>query len=117
MDRYDERNDQDERIISDERIDRRDRIEPDDRVRTDDDREVERHGDVLGLGGAAVPKAPEDPSASHDAESVARRRERALKDEAEGGVAANREDPYRRSHGAAGIDMGAGGRGTDLSGE
>ncbi len=83
--------------------------------RDDDQIESERTGDVLGLGGATVPKAPGDPSASDDADSIARRRERAREDEET--LAANREDPYRRSHGATGIDMGAGGRGTDLSGE
>jgi hypothetical protein len=80
-----------------------------------DEDPVERTGDVLGLGGSAVPKMPGDPSASDDPESVARRRERAREDEDT--LASNREDPYRQSPGATGIDMGSGGRGTDLSGE
>ena len=87
MDRYDEKND-----------------------RHDAD-EVERMGDVLGLGGGPVPKMPGDPSASDDADSVARRRERALEDD---DMSSNREDPYRQSPGATGIDMGSGGRGTDI---
>jgi hypothetical protein len=82
-----------------------------------DEDEVERTGDVLGLGGAAVPKSPGDPTSSRDPESMARRRERALEDEDADRLASNREDPYRRSAGATGIDMGAGGRGTDVSGE
>ena len=79
---------------------------------TDDTDEVERTGDVLGLGGAPVPKMPGDPSASNDADSIARRRERAMEDD--GTTSSNREDPYRQSAGATGIDMGAGGRGTDI---
>jgi hypothetical protein len=82
-----------------------------------DENDVERTGDVLGLGGAAVPKSPGDPTASADAESAARRRERAREDEEADSLAANREDPYQRTPGATGIDMGAGGRGTDVSGE
>ena len=54
---------------------------------------------------------PGDPSASDDAESV-RRRERAR---------AAEESPLRHEegdrYGATAIDMGAGGQGTDLSGE
>ena len=76
---------------------------------TDDDRPA-REGDVLGLGGAAVPKAPGDPSTEYDDESVARRRRRASgADEAE---PATTEMP--QSSGATGIDMGAGGSGTDI---
>ena len=36
----------------------------------------ERSGDVLGLGGGPVPRAPGDPSAEHDPEAVAKRRDR-----------------------------------------
>jgi hypothetical protein len=68
--------------------------------------------DILGLGGSPVPKMPGDPSASDDPESVRQRRER---------VRASEESPLRREegdqHGATGIDMGAGGQGTDLSGD
>jgi hypothetical protein len=69
-------------------------------------------GDVLGLGGSAVPKMPGDPSASYDPKSVEQRRERALSDETS-------ESPTvtERSAGATGVDMGAGGTGTGLSGE
>lgn len=73
-----------------------------------------REGDVLGLGGSTVPKMPGDPSVSNDPDSVRRRRERARATEAEG---RRDDDPYRQTDGAAGIDMGAGGRGTDVSGE
>jgi hypothetical protein len=68
--------------------------------------------DILGLSGSPVPKMPGDPSASDDPESIRRRRER---------VKASEESPLRQEdgdrHGATGIDMGAGGQGTDLSGE
>jgi hypothetical protein len=102
MDRPDER-----RRVDADTIDRTERIE-----RVEDD--VAREGDVLGLGGASVPKMPGDPTASNDPESVARRRERAMADDERG---VGREDPYRQSPGATGIDMGSGGRGTDVSGE
>lgn len=83
--------------------------------RTDDveDDDTMRSGDVLGLGGAAVPKMPGDPSAADDPESVARRRERALGDE----EPTRTEDPDRQRSGATGIDMGSGGQGTHLSGK
>jgi hypothetical protein len=67
-------------------------------------------GDILGLGGSAVPKMPGDPSASNDPASVRRRRERAME-----GDESVREDGDRQRSGATGIDMGAGGQGTDLS--
>jgi hypothetical protein len=91
MDRYDERHD-----------------------RNDADEVGSREGDVLGLGGSSVPKTPGDPSASNDPESVRRRRMRGRDTEAEG---VRDDDPYRQGKGAAGTDMGAAGRGTDLSGE
>ena len=80
-----------------------------------DGSDMERTGDVLGLGGSSVPKMPGDPSASDDPEAAARRRERAR--EEEGGHMSGDDDPYRQSAGATGIDMGSGGRGTGLSGE
>jgi hypothetical protein len=73
-----------------------------------------REGDVLGLGGSSVPKTPGDPSVSNDPESIRKRRVRATESEAED---RRDDDPYRQSKGATGIDMGAGGRGTDVSGE
>ena len=92
MDRYDERKDAND---------------------TDEVRTVQ--GDVLGLGGSAVPKMPGDPSASNDPESARRRRERAMGTEEDPGV--RQEDPDRQRAGATGIDMGAGGQGTHISGE
>ena len=70
-------------------------------------------GDILGLGGSVVPKMPGDPSASNDPESVRRRRERAM----EGDDTVRHEDGDRQRSGATGIDMGAGGQGTHISGE
>jgi hypothetical protein len=70
-------------------------------------------GDVLGLGGSVVPKMPGDPSASSDPASVRRRRERARED----AEPLSQEDPDRQRSGATGIDMGAGGQGTHLSGK
>jgi len=68
---------------------------------------------ILGLGGAAVPKEPGDPTTEFDAESVAQRRARMHQGEAED---AERDDD-QSGPGATGIDMGSGGDGTDLSGK
>ena len=68
-------------------------------------------GDILGLGGSAVPKMPGDPSASSDPESARRRRERAMEDEG------SSSDEGSHGAGATGIDMGYGGQGTDISGK
>jgi hypothetical protein len=79
------------------------------RVRSTDDRTPDREGDVLGLGGAAVPKTPGDPTTEYDEESIAQRRRRAT------GVDEPVSTPETsRSSGATGIDMGAGGSGTDI---
>ena len=83
----------------------------------DDSEEVSsssRSSDILGLGGAPVPKMPGDPSASDDADAVRRRRERARESDES---LTNREDGDRQRSGATGIDMGAGGQGTNVSGE
>ena len=69
---------------------------------------------ILGLGGAAVPKAPGDPTTEFDAESVAQRRARMHQGEAE--ADADRDND-QSGPGATGIDMGSGGDGTDLSGK
>ena len=69
---------------------------------------------ILGLGGTIVPKTPDDPTSSDDAASVAQRRARLREGEEE---ALHRDDGDRRHPGATGIDMGAGGEGTDLSGK
>ena len=71
----------------------------------------ERAGDVLGLGGGPVPKSPGDPSADHDPEAVSHRRER-MRGAGDEGVSSRTPD---RTAGATGIDMGAGGTGTDVS--
>ena len=77
---------------------------------TDESPSPTQTGDVLGLGGSPVPKMPGDPSASSDPESARRRRERAREDE----EPLSREEGERHS-GATGIDMGAGGGGTDIT--
>lgn len=82
-----------------------------DEVRRDDaatDERVGREGDVLGIGGTVVPKAPGDPTTEHDPESVRKRHDRAMGDEVV-------RRPADDQHGATGIDMGAGGHGTDVS--
>lgn len=76
--------------------------------------EPARAGDTLGLGGSVVPKSPDDPSASNDPEAVRRRRERMRGDD---DTVGSTEDPDRQRSGATGIDMGAGGEGTDIRSE
>ena len=78
-------------------------------VASDNDEPL-RSGDVLGLGGTPVPKAPGDPTTEYDEESVAQRHNRALGEE-------EVRRPSDDDHGATGIDMGAGGHGTDVSGK
>jgi hypothetical protein len=69
-----------------------------------DDDEPVRQGDILGLGGAVVPKSQEDKRTStNTGESTS------LDDDEQ-----SRETAYRRTPGATGIDMGAGGSGTDV---
>jgi hypothetical protein len=65
---------------------------------------------ILGLGGHPVPKAPGDPTTEHDPESVAQRRARMREGEAEDRA----DETNEQTHGATGIDMGAGGQGTDI---
>ena len=78
------------------------------RSRSDAD-EPRREGEVLGLGGSPVPKSPADPVTEFDEESVARRRARSTGTDEVGGAT-----NLPRSSGATGIDMGAGGSGTDV---
>ena len=81
----------------------------DQRDRSVDAGEPARAGDVLGLGGSAVPKAPSDPTTEYDEESIARRRARAA---GEDELATDRTTTH--GPGATGIDMGGGGTGTDV---
>lgn len=68
-----------------------------------------REGDILGLGGAVVPKGTDDQTTAYDAESVAQRHARRTETDEAG-----RESDMPRSKGATGIDMGSGGSGTDI---
>ena len=76
----------------------------------------EKDTGILGLGGTVVPKAPGDPSASHDPASVEERKHRIANAELEQ-TSGTGEDPDRQRSGATGIDMGSGGQGTHLSGK
>ncbi len=92
-------------------MDRPDELKSDrefERTTTDD--ETVREGDVLGLGGSAVPKSPSDPTTEYDEVSVEQRRNRAREENVV-------RRPSDDQHGATGVDMGAGGHGTDLSSE
>jgi hypothetical protein len=103
MDRYDEKRDRTDELMVDRERDERE-------LADERDREPVRQGDILGLGGIEVPKAPGDPTTEHDPQSVAQRRSRALADEP---PAAQPVDPTKQG-GATGIDMGSGGQGTLL---
>lgn len=76
----------------------------------------EKDTGILGLGGSPVPKTPDDPTAANDPESVERRQHRIANADAEKFGTTN-EDPDRQRSGATGIDMGAGGQGTHVSGK
>lgn len=95
-------------------MDRSDELRRD--IHRDDEtaRGSEREGDILGLGGAAVPKAPDDPSTAYDEESVERRRERMHRDEQDSGVSSPMPDT---SGPPSSVDMGSGGSGTGISEE
>jgi hypothetical protein len=71
---------------------------------------------ILGLGGTPVPKSPADPTTEYDPESVAQRRARMHEGEREADADADARENLKSDHtGATGIDMGAGGQGTDVS--
>jgi hypothetical protein len=99
MDRFDERKHDHIDDMPDRPADRR----PD---------EPAREGDVLGLGGTAVPKAPGDPAASESPEAQARQRARRREEEA--ADRADREKDSADNFGSASTDMGAGGRGNTI---
>lgn len=83
----------------------------DNRKKRGSDDEPVRQGDILGLGGAAVPKTPEETNESFE-RSGERGSESTRQDEHD--ERPRRDSAYRRSSGATGIDMGAGGSGTDV---
>lgn len=68
-----------------------------------------RQGDILGLGGAAVPKTPADGSTSFE-RSGERGSDSIREDDGE----RRHKTAYQRSSGAASVDMGSGGTGTDI---
>ena len=80
-------------------------------IQRDENAEPAREGDILGLGGASVPKTPGDPHTEYDEHSVAQRGARASAGDERLG---QRDDDLQRSKGATGIDMGSGGSGTDI---
>jgi hypothetical protein len=83
-----------------------------DRRQLEEDGEPAREGDILGLGGAPIPKEPGDPHTEYDEHSVAQRRARAAQGDED--RLGQRDDDLQRSKGATGIDMGRGGSGTDV---
>lgn len=76
--------------------------------RTED--EPVRQGDILGLGGAAVPKTPSDSMTS--SERIGGAGSRSIRDDED--ESRERDTAFKRGPGATGIDMGAGGSGTDV---
>jgi hypothetical protein len=95
MDRYDEA--------------RHVRKQDEDRDRDRDDQAPQTTGSVLGLGGSPVPKMPGDPSASKEA-AHGHHQTRTIEDE----TRLTGSDEVTQSPGATGIDMGAGGTGTQI---
>ena len=82
----------------------------DKKTKRDRDDQPVREGDILGLGGAAVPKSSDEPSTSFEKDVT--RNSESIRDEDED--MRKGDTAYRRSPGATGIDMGAGGSGTDV---
>ena len=70
--------------------------------------------DILGLGGpdANVKNLESTPAASTGSDEQARRRKRMSEGADE--VTSPSRTAYRQSDGASGVDMGAGGEGTDI---
>ena len=73
-----------------------------------------RKGDVLGLSGSDVPKAP-DPAAESDPESMAQRPESARVGDVLG--LAEKSEELTQNADATGIDKGSGGSGADGASE
>ena len=82
----------------------------DKKIQRDRDDAPVREGDILGLGGAVVPKSSDEPSTSFE-DDVTRNSE-SIREEDED--MRRGDTAYKRSPGATGIDMGAGGSGTDV---
>jgi hypothetical protein len=82
----------------------------DDKKRDRNDAEPVREGDILGLGGAVVPKRSDEPGTSFEKDVT--RNSESIRDEDED--MREGDTAYKRSSGATGIDMGAGGSGTDV---
>ena len=78
------------------------------RDRNDD--EPVREGDILGLGGVVPPKRSNEPSTSFE-KDVTRNSESTREEDED---MRQGDTAYKRSSGATGIDMGAGGSGTDV---
>jgi hypothetical protein len=89
-----------------------DRFDEAKHVNTNDTVEDKAPGDVLGIASGPAPKAPGDPTTSYDPDSVAKRRARLSEEE----ETLTQEEGDHQRPGATGIDMGAGGEGTDIRG-
>jgi hypothetical protein len=82
-----------------------------------DERKDNRSGDVLGLGGASIggpEKEPNEPRAHAVDEDQQRRRQRMSEGADEVTPGGAESGGVHRGSGATGIDMGAGGEGTDV---
>ena len=78
-----------------------------------DERKENRNGEVLGLGGAVSPN--DDLTRAHASEEDAERRRHRMNEGADELVpGASESGNVHRGAGATGIDMGAGGEGTDV---
>ena len=80
--------------------------------RSDDDRN-KRAGDVLGLGNAGSSMTNRESTWSGETDEAARRRKR-MSEGADELTPSTEGEAHHSGSGAAGVDMGAGGEGTDL---
>ena len=80
--------------------------------RAHEDRD-KRAGDVLGLGNAGASVTHHDATWSGDTEEASRRRKR-MSEGADELTPDTAGEAHQSGHGATGVDMGAGGEGTDI---
>jgi hypothetical protein len=78
------------------------------------DRSETTPGDVLGISHIDTPAANSEPRIARPATADEARRRRRMNEGADELVAGTQSTPAQHGGGAAGVDMGSGGEGTDI---
>ena len=73
-----------------------------------------RSGDILGLGDAGLARNDHDEVRNRETTDDAAKRHRRMNEGADELVPSTDKPSHQGGHGATGIDMGAGGEGTDV---